>query len=303
MSLASQRAPQDDALIHGMTEKHRTALQVFWRRFRRSKPALFGLIFLLIVTLAALFAPQLAPFDPNAINLRAKDLAPSGITPLGTDDLGRDILSRMLYGGRVSLSVGLVSVGFYVVLGGLLGAVSGYFGGIVDNVIMRIADIFLSFPFLLIALTLAAILGPSIVNLIIVICCLAWPVPARLVRGEVLSIRERDFIAAAQATGASPWRIIFRHMIPNAFAPLVVQATLAVGGVILTESALSYLGFGVRPPTPSWGNMLAAAQAITVLRERPWQWMPPGFAIFLTILSINFVGDALRDALDPRLKT
>lgn len=276
--------------------------KVFWRRFRKSKPALLGITFLVVVTLSAILAPVLAPYNPNTVNLRARDLPPSAITPLGTDEVGRDVLSRLLYGSRVSLLVGFTSVAIYVVMGGVLGAVAGFFGGAVDNIIMRIADILLAFPFLLLALTLAAILGPSVTNLILVICLLAWPVPARLIRGEILSIRERDYIDASRATGASSTRIIFRHMIPNAIAPLVVQSTLAIATVILTEAGLSYLGFGVKQPIPSWGNMLSSAQSISVLQNFPWQWMPPGMMIFLTVLSINFVGDAMRDALDPRLK-
>lgn len=293
----------DGAILHGMTLEERTWLSIFWKRFRRSKAALVGITFLTLITVAAIFAPVLAPYDPNVINLTARNLPPSAMTLLGTDELGRDVLSRMLFGSRISLSVGLISVTIYIVLGGIVGAIAGFAGGIVDTIIMRIADVFLSFPFLLLALTLASILGPQLSNLIIVICLLAWPVPARLVRSEVLSIRERDYIEASRATGAQSARIIFRHMLPNAMAPLVVQSTLAIAGVILAEAGLSYLGFGVRPPTPSWGNMLSSAQSLTILKEYPWQWMVPGTMIFLTVLSINFVGDALRDALDPRLKT
>jgi len=286
----------------GTSTETQTWLSIFWRRFRKSKPAIIGITFLGIVTLAAILAPVLAPFDPNAINLRAQNLPPSSITPLGTDEIGRDVLSRLLYGSRVSLMVGFSSVTVYVILGAFLGAMAGYFGGVVDNVIMRVADVFLAFPFLLLAITLAAIFGPSVGNLILLICFIAWPVPARLMRGQVLNLRELDFIDAARATGASPGRIIFRHMIPNAMAPMIVQASLAVGGIILLEAGLSFLGFGVKQPIPSWGNMLQGAQSITVLQNYPWQWMPSGIMIFLTVLSINFVGDALRDALDPRLK-
>lgn len=291
----------DDALKFG-TGKEQTWLRIFWRRFRRSRPAIAGMLFIIVVTLSAIFAPFIAPYDPNTVNLRARDLPPSSITYLGTDELGRDVFSRLLYGSRVSLTVGFTSVIIYVSVGAVLGSIAGFFGGLADNVIMRIADVLLAFPFLLLAMTLAAVLGPSVINLIVVVCLLAWPVPARLIRGEILSIRERDYISAARATGASSSRIIFRHMIPNGIAPLVVQSTLAIAGVILAEAGLSYLGFGVRQPIPSWGNMLTSAQSITVLREYPWQWMPPGVMIFLTVLSINFVGDALRDALDPRLK-
>jgi peptide/nickel transport system permease protein len=300
--MEAQKVTQDEILIHGLAEKELSWFAIFWKRFRRSKAALVSLVFLVIVAGMAIFAPFVSPYDPNAVNLRARNLAPSSITWLGTDEIGRDIFSRLVYGGRISLSVGLISVSIYVLIGGTLGAIAGFFGGAIDNLIMRIADVFLAFPFILLAITLASILGPSIENLIVVIIVLAWPVPARLIRGEILSVRERDYITAARATGANNLRIIFRHMVPNAFAPLVVQATLAVAGIVLAEASLSYLGFGVRPPTPSWGNMLASAQSITVLRTMPWQWMPPGFAIFLTVLSINFVGDALRDALDPRLK-
>lgn len=303
MALQPEAPQQQDAFFQGMTETRATWLRVFWRRFRRNKLALIGLTILIILSLSSILAPVIAPFDPEAINLRAKNLPPDGTTLLGTDELGRDVLTRLLYGGRVSLMVAVLSVSIYVVVGGTLGALAGFFGGKVDNAIMRMADVILAFPFLLLALTIAAIRGPSVSNLIIAICVLAWPVPARLVRAEFLSLREREFVEAARATGASPLRIITRHMIPHALFPIIVQATLAVAGVILVEAALSYLGFGVKPGTPSWGNMLSSAQSITILREMPWQWIPPGVTIFLTVLSINFVGDALRDALDPRLKT
>lgn len=272
----------------------------FWRRFCRNRLALAGLFVLVLFVLSAIFAPQLAPHDPNKANLRARNQAPSREHPLGTDDMGRDILSRTLYGGRISISVGLVSAGIALTLGMILGAVAGYFGGAVDTVIMRLADVFYSFPFLILAITISAIFGPSIYNTMIILGVLSWPGPARLLRAEFLKFKTTDFVAAATALGAGPWRIMFRHILPNAFSPLLVSATLEVASSILSEAGLSFLGLGVPPPAPSWGNMLNRARPLYILSGMPWMWIPPGLAVFVVVLSINFVGDGLRDALDPR---
>jgi len=276
------------------------------RRFLRNRMAIVGAIILLILILISVFAPVITSatlgWGRDEIDIRYIRAAPSARHPLGTDSAGRDNLTRLLYGGRVSLAIALGSVAVYMVMGIAIGAVAGYFGGWVDNVLMRLVDIIQSFPFLMFALTIVAIRGPSVSNLVFAIVFLSWPVPARLVRGEFLSLRERDFIEAARAMGVSGFRMIQRHLLPNAMAPLIVNATLEVAGIILSEAGLSYLGFGVSQPVPTWGNMLSEANNMAVLQTKPWTWLPPGLMIFLTVLSINFIGDGLRDALDPRLK-
>lgn len=272
----------------------------FWRRFRRNKLAMAGLVILVLFVLSAIFAPFLTPYDPNRANLRERNQPPSKEHPFGTDDMGRDILARTLYGGRISLSVGLVSVGISLSIGVVLGAIAGYFGGFVDTLIMRLADIFYSFPFLILAITISAIFGPSIYNTMIILGVLSWPGPARLLRAEFLKLKTTDFVAAATALGARPGRIMFRHILPNAFSPLLVSTTLQVASSILSEAGLSFLGLGVPPPAPSWGNMLNRARPLHVLAGMPWMWVAPGIAIFIVVLSINFVGDGLRDAFDPK---
>ncbi|NLM38796.1 MAG: ABC transporter permease [Firmicutes bacterium] len=259
-----------------------------------------GLVILVLFVLSAIFAPFLTPYDPNRANLRERNQPPSKEHPFGTDDMGRDILARTLYGGRISLSVGLVSVGISLSIGVVLGAIAGYFGGFVDTLIMRLADIFYSFPFLILAITISAIFGPSIYNTMIILGVLSWPGPARLLRAEFLKLKTTDFVAAATALGARPGRIMFRHILPNAFSPLLVSATLQVASSILSEAGLSFLGLGVPPPAPSWGNMLNRARPLHVLAGMPWMWVAPGIAIFIVVLSINFVGDGLRDAFDPK---
>jgi len=272
----------------------------FWTRFRRHKLAVGGLTMLLLLSLAAIAAPLLTNQNPNAVDLSAYRTAPSADHWLGTDSAGRDVYSRILYAGRVSLSVGLVAVGIYVLIGATLGGLAGYFGGWVDNVIMRLADMVLSFPAIIVIITIVSIVGPSIINVMVVIGLLGWPPIARLVRGEFLTLREREFVLASVATGASSGRIIFRHVFPNALTPVIVNATFGMASAILLEAGLSFLGLGVQPPTASWGNMLNGAQSITILEEMPWLWIPPGVMIVLAVLSINFVGDGFRDALDPR---
>ncbi|MBY6275537.1 MAG: peptide ABC transporter permease [Symbiobacterium thermophilum] len=268
--------------------------------------AVAGATILLILILISAFAPVITQatlgWGRDEIDIQYIRAAPSARHPLGTDSAGRDNLTRLLYGGRVSLSIALGSVIVYMVLGIVIGSVAGYFGGWIDNVLMRLVDVIQSFPFLMFALTIVAIRGPSVSNLVFAIVFLSWPVPARLVRGEFLSLRERDFIEAARAAGVGTFRMIVRHLLPNAMAPLIVNATLEVAGIILAEAGLSYLGFGVNQPVPTWGNMLSEANNMAVLQTRPWTWIPPGLMIFLTVLSINFIGDGLRDALDPRLK-
>lgn len=271
-----------------------------WKRFCRNKLAVFGLVVLVVFVFLAIFAPYLTPYDPNRANLRERNQPPSKEHWFGTDDMGRDILARTLYGGRISLSVGLVSVGISLGIGMVLGASAGYFGGMVDTFIMRLADVFYSFPFLILAITISAIFGPSIYNTMIILGVLSWPGPARLLRAEFLKLKNTDYAAAATVIGARPGRVMFRHILPNAFSPLLVSATLGVASSILSEAGLSFLGLGVPPPAPSWGNMLNRARPLHILASMPWMWLAPGLAIFAVVLSINFVGDGLRDAFDPR---
>jgi peptide/nickel transport system permease protein len=272
-----------------------------WRRFRRHRLALIGSTVLFILTIGALFAPVIANYSPYAIDLSSYRSGPNSDHILGTDSAGRDVFSRLLYAGRVSLSVGLVAVAIYTAIGVALGALAGYYGGWVDSLVMRLADVFLSFPSLIIIITLASVLGPSIYNVMLAIGLLGWPPIARLLRGELLSLREREFILGARASGCGATRLIFRHLLPNAMAPVIVAATFGIAYAILIEAGLSFLGLGVQPPTPSWGNMLTDAQSLTVLESMPWLWLPPGVMIALAVLSINFIGDGLRDALDPYL--
>lgn len=270
------------------------------RTFARHRLALLGAIVIGVLAIVAIFAPVVAPYDPNEIDLFATSEGPSRSHLLGTDDIGRDVLSRVIYGTRVSLSVGLVSVTIYVVIGTVLGSLSGYFGGWVDSLIQRFTDAVMCFPSLIIIVAAVAIIGPSIYNVMIVIGLLTWPGICRLVRGQMLTLREREFVEAARAIGAPPHKVIFSHLLPNTIAPITVAATFGVAAAILTEAGLSFLGLGVQPPTPSWGNMINTAQSAAVLQQMPWLWIPAGVLIALAVLSINFIGDGLRDALDPR---
>lgn len=274
----------------------------WWERFRRHRLALTGMIMLAILTAAAIIGPFLVPFSPTETDLLSLKAPPDGTHLLGTDAAGRDVLARLLQAGRVSLAVGVVAVAIYVAIGVVLGGIAGYAGGWIDGLIMRLADMVLSFPAIIVIITLVSILGPSLFNVMLVIGLLGWPPITRLVRGEFLSLRERDFVVASRSTGAPDLRIIFRHIMPNALTPVIVNATFGMAQAILLEAALSFLGLGVQPPTASWGNMLNAAQSITILEDMPWLWFPPGLMIVLSVLSINFVGDGLRDALDPRMR-
>lgn len=271
-----------------------------WRRFRRHKLAMFGLIMLIILALLAVLAPLLSPHSPYALNLQERGSPPSATHWFGTDRTGRDIWTRVMLGGQVSLSVGLVSVTISTIIGTLVGSISGYFGDKFDMVLMRFTDMVMSFPTLVIIITLVAVVGPSIYNSMFAIGVLGWPGLARLVRGQFLSLREQEFVQAARCIGTPTRQIIFRHILPNTVGPIVVAATFAVASAILTEAGLSFLGLGVQPPTPSWGNMLRDAQSLTILESLPWMWIPPGTMIVLAVLSVNFIGDGLRDALDPR---
>jgi peptide/nickel transport system permease protein len=272
---------------------------IFWRRLSRNRMALAGGTIVVCMFALALLAPLVAR-DPGAIDIARRLQSPSWVFPLGTDDLGRDVLSRIFYGARISLLVGFVAVGISTLIGILLGALAGYYGRWIDALIMRFVDIMLCFPSFFLILAVIAFLEPSIWNIMIIIGLTSWMGVARLVRAEFLSLRERDFVLAARALGARDSRIIFRHILPNAMSPVLVSATLGVAGAILTESALSFLGIGVQPPTPSWGNMLITGKQ--TLGTAWWLSAFPGLAILITVLGYNLLGEGIRDALDPRLK-
>jgi peptide/nickel transport system permease protein len=271
----------------------------FLQRLRHNRMALAGAAIVLVMFALALLA-SLAGRDPGAIDVSRQLLAPCWSYPLGTDDLGRDVLARILYGARISLLVGFVAVGISTCIGVVIGALAGYYGGWVDGLVMRFVDIMLCFPSFFLILAVVAFLEPSIWNIMIVIGLTSWMGVARLVRAEFLSLRERDYVQAAKALGARDGRIIFRHILPNALSPILVSATLGVAGAILVESALSFLGIGVQPPTPSWGNMLIAGKQ--TLGTAWWLSVFPGLAILVTVLGYNLLGEGIRDALDPRLK-
>jgi peptide/nickel transport system permease protein len=278
---------------------HSIYRDVFWQRLCRNRLAVFGAVIVAGMFVLALIAP-LAARDPGAIDIAHRLQAPSWTYPMGTDDLGRDVLARILYGARISLLVGFVAVGIATLIGVVLGALAGYYGRWVDGVIMRFVDLMLCFPTFFLILAVIAFLEPSIWNIMIIIGLTSWMGVARLVRAEFLSLRERDFVQAAKALGAADMRVIFSHVLPNALSPVLVSATLGVAGAILTESALSFLGIGVQPPTPSWGNMLIAGKQ--TLGTAWWLSAFPGLAILITVLGYNLLGEGIRDAFDPRLQ-
>lgn len=259
-----------------------------------------GLLLVGVMSLGALFAPLLTSHDPTRLDVDAILAPPSLEHPMGTDALGRDVMARLLYGGRVSLWVGFVAVGLAVAIGLMLGLVSGYFGGLVDEAVMRGVDVMLCFPSFFLILAVIAFLEPSLVNIMVVIGLTSWMGVARLVRAETLTLRRREYVLASRLAGSGTTHILFHHILPNAVAPVLVSATLGVAGAILVESSLSFLGLGVQPPTPSWGNMLMEGK--DVLEIAPWLSIFPGLAILLTVLGYNLLGESLRDILDPRLR-
>ena len=279
-------------------EQGETYLSSVFKKFKRHKLGVISLFVLIILVVCALLAPLLAPYDPNSI-VGSFSGAPSKAHWLGTDQVGRDVLSRVLYGTRISLLVGLSSMAIAMAIGILLGLISGYFGGIIDMIIMRITDVVMSFPYIMLILVVAGILGPGLLNIILILGFLNWPSVARLVRGNVLQIKELDYVKASIVQGYGTKRILFSEILPNTIAPILIYASSGVAWAILDEAALSFLGFGVQPPTASLGNMLNGTQSLTILTSKPWLWIPPGIVIILIVLSINFIGDALRDAFDP----
>jgi peptide/nickel transport system permease protein len=275
--------------------------KIIWHRFKKNPLAVIGLVIILSLAIIAMLAPFISPHEPTKIDVY-NVLSPPGTThPFGTDELGRDLLSRMIWGSRASLKVGFIAVGIAISIGTILGAIAGYYGGKVDAILMRFVDIMLAFPTFFLILAVIAIVEPSISTIMIIIGLTGWMDVARLVRAEFLTLKERDFISAAKAMGANDSRLIFRHIIPNALSPVFVAATFGIAGAILVESGLSFLGLGVQPPEPSWGNILTSGKDnITVAW---WLSLFPGLAILITVLSYNLVGEGLRDALDPRLWT
>lgn len=274
--------------------------QAAWRRFLRFRMALPAAIVLAMLVLFAVLGPVLYHVDPNAVNPLDYRTAPNSAHPLGTDSAGRDVLARLMVGGRVSLSIGLAAALTATVIGVLLGAIAGYFGGWLDGIISRIAEVVQSFPSLIVIITLAALIGPSVPLLILVIGAMEWAGAFRVVRGMTMSLREQEMIQAVAGLGATSRRIVLRHVVPAVLGPATVVATLLTASVIMLEAALSFLGLGVPPPTASWGSMLNEAESLQILESMPWLWVPPGAAIAVTVLAVNFVGDGLRNAVDPR---
>ncbi|MGV8080542.1 MAG: oligopeptide ABC transporter permease [Syntrophales bacterium] len=272
----------------------------FWKRFGKNRLAAAGLAVVVLLFIVSFLAPWISPYDAGAIDLQSILQPPSAKHLFGTDPLGRDVLSRMIWGAGISLKVGFVATGIAIVIGTLLGAAAGYYGRWVDALIMRFVDIMLCFPTFFLILAVIAFLEPSIWNIMFIIGATGWMGITRLVRADFISLKERDFVQAARAIGASDLRIIFRHLLPNAMASILVAATLGVAGAILTESALSFLGIGVQPPTPSWGNMLTAGKDNIDIAW--WLSLYPGLAILVTVLGYNLLGEGIRDALDPRLR-
>lgn len=283
-------------------EKRKSESQGVLRRFLRHRMATVGFVILLLMTLSVLFLPPLLHLDPYTTGQGMPFSAPTAEHLLGTDNAGRDSFARLLYGGRVSLLVGLVSTAISILIGVPLGMISAYYGGMVDSIVMRLADVFLSFPSTIFILVLVSVVGPSLWTLVLVMGVLSWPEFARLIRGNVMSIRKKEYVESARAIGARDAYLLAKHVLPNAIGPIIVAATFRVAGAILQESSLSFLGMGVVPPEASWGNILNGAQSITVLTTCPWAWIPAGTLLVVTICSINFIGDGLRDALDPHAR-
>ncbi|MEM5030346.1 oligopeptide ABC transporter permease [Priestia sp. WB3] len=292
--------PVDLKLKEGLPPKPETMLRLFCEKFFKNKLAVAGSVILLIIIFSAIFAPVIAPYAPEHQDLLKRLQPPSAEHLMGTDKFGRDIFSRVLYGARVSLLVGFVSVVGAITIGTVVGAVAGYFKGFVDSLLMRFVDVVLSIPDIFLLITLVTIFKPGIDKLILIFALTGWTTTARLIRSEFLSLRTREFVLAARTIGTKNHVIIFSHILPNCIGPIIVSATLKVGSVILAESTLSYLGFGIQPPTASWGNMLQDAQNFSIMVQAWWYPLFPGLLILLTVLCFNFLGDGLRDALDPK---
>lgn len=289
-------------------EKVSTPGMLVWRRLKKNRLAVWGMYILMFIIIASVAGPWLSPYTMEGMDFSQRYAGPSLSHPLGTDGLGRDVFTRLLYAGRVSLAIGIAAVLIEIILGSVLGVVAGFYGKSVDTIIMRIVDVFLSFPFLPVLILLAAVFADfkvaaelRIYMVMFILGLLYWPTICRIVRGQILSLREQEFMQAAEALGLRDRRKMFRHLLPNTVPSIIVQATLSIGGAILTESALSFLGLGVQPPAASWGNMIQAVNDLYSIQYYTWLWIPPGISIFLTVMAINLFGDGLRDALDPKL--
>jgi peptide/nickel transport system permease protein len=305
----TEQAPATLRLSTSSVPATRSPLAQVWRQFRRHKPALVSTVILCLLVFGTVFVSAISPYDPEKSSLRERRESPSLVHPMGTDTLGRDIMTRLFYGGRISLTIGLLATVVGITLGTVVGALAGYYGGWIDNVLMRFTDLFMALPriFMLIVMTLLmrSLDWPLLTanggtgGIVLILGLLSWTGVARVVRGQFLSLKQKEFVEAARTLGMRNLRIVFRHVLPNTATPVIVAATLLVAATIIAESGLSFLGFGVQPPTPTWGNMLNGAQ--DEMRKGNW-WMAvfPGLMIFLTVISINYIGDGLRDALDPR---
>ena len=270
-------------------------------RMKKNKMAVVSLFILVAIVLACIFVPILSSHEIASTNTDHARQPPCSRHWLGTDDLGRDMFVRFFYAGRISLGIGLVVTILISIVGTILGAISGFYGKAADAIIMRLCEMFMCFPFLMTCIVVAGFFGNTIPVLIAILTVLSWPLICRIVRGQILALRDLEYMQACEAVGLSSMRRMFRHLLPNVLAYVVVYATLSLGGIILTETALSFLGLGVAPPTPTWGNLIQEARSVTVLRERWWYWIPPGLAIFITVMCINLMGDGLRDAIDPKM--
>lgn len=280
--------------------KKKSQLQEVWGRFKKNRLALFGMVLILLMILMVILSPLIAPYGFDEQNYYEIFASPSLQHLCGTDNLGRDVFSRLLYGGRVSLTIGIISVGIGLLCGGLIGALAGYYGGKLDNTLMRIIDILMAIPSVILAISICAALGPGLVNTMIAVGVASIPNYARILRSSILSIKQQEYVEAARAIGASNARIISKHIVPNSLSGLIVQASMGVGRAIISAASMSFIGLGIAPPNPEWGAMLSAGR--TYFRDYPHMVLFPGIAIFLAVLSMNLIGDGLRDALDPRLK-
>ena len=291
-----------------VTEIKKEKSQSFWRgaisRFRKDKKALVSFYILLIIVVSCIVVPLVSPYSMETIHMddATRDMPPSSTHILGTDDIGRDLFTRLFYAGRISLGLSLAVVVLECIIGIILGSVAGYYGGIIDAVIMRVSEVFMSFPFMIFCITAVAIMGPGVKTLIIVLTILSWPSIARIVRGQILTLREMEYMEACEALGISDIKRIFKHLLPNVMAYIIVYATLGMASIILTETSLSFLGLGISPPTPTWGNLMQDARNTLVMQQKWWYWVPPGCCIFLSVMCFNLLGDGLRDAIDPKLK-
>lgn len=292
----------EQKIINKTNVKKRSQLKSIWFRYKKNKLAMLGLILLVFLIAIAVFAPLFADYEEDAIsqNMKVRLQSPNNKHIFGTDQYGRDLFARIIFGARVSLSIGLITIALSLTVGAIIGSVSGYYGGRIDDVLMRIMDVFLAIPQMLMAISIVAALGPGIFNLLIAMSISSVPRFARIVRSSILSIKDQEFIEAARACGTRDRRIIFKHIIPNAIGPIIVQATLSIAGTIIAISGLSFLGLGIKAPMPEWGSMLAEGKA--QMRYYPYIVIIPGLSIVFTVMALNLMGDGLRDALDPRLK-